>query len=77
MGRSIGILLIASSILSMLAGALIDARYSSSAPVTGNVISNILSQPDVELGFGDYAAGVAVSYSIISLIIGVVFLARI
>ena len=77
MVKLIGILLIASSLLSLIAGAYMDAMYGSSPQITGNVVSNILNQPKIELGFADYFGAVAFSYSIISLIMGIVFLFRI
>ena len=76
MVKLIGVLLIVSSLLSLIAGAYIDARFGSSQQVTGNVVSNILTQPKIELGFADYFEAVAVSYSIASLIMGFVFLFR-
>lgn len=77
MVKLIGLLLIVSSLLSLVAGAYIDLIYGSNAQITGNVISNIISQPEVKLGFFDYLEGVIFSYSIISFIMGVVFLFRV
>ena len=74
MVKLIGLLLIVSSLLSLIAGAYIDARYGSSQQITGNAVSNILTQPKIELGFADYFEGIAISYAIISLIMGIVFL---
>jgi len=77
MVRMIGVLLIVSSLLSLIIGVYIDARYGSSPQITGNVISNILTQPKIELGFFDYIEAVAFSYSIVSFIMGIVFLFRV
>ena len=77
MVKMIGILLIVSSLLSLVAGAYISSRYSGSAEITGNVVSNIINQSEVKSGFADYIAGAALSYSIISLMMGVMFLFRV
>ena len=53
MVKLIGLLLIVSSLLSLIAGYYIDARYGNSQQITGNVVSNILTQPKIELGFFD------------------------
>lgn len=77
MVKIIGMLLIVSSLLSLIAGAYIDAKYGSSPQITGNAMLNILNQPKIGLGFFDYFEGIALSYSIISLIMGIVFLFRV
>lgn len=77
MVKLIGMTLIASSLLSLIAGTFIDSMYGSPAQITGNAILNIINQPKVELGFFDYLGAIALSYSIISFIIGVVFLFRV
>ena len=77
MVKLIGVLLIVSSLLSLIAGAYIDARYGNNPQITGNAVSNILTQPKIGLGFADYFEGIALSYSIISLIMGIVFLFRV
>ena len=77
MVKLIGLLLIISSLLSLVAGAYIDSKYGSNTKITGNVISNIITQPEVKLGFFDYLEGIIFSYSIISFIMGVVFLIRV
>ena len=76
MVKFIGMLLIATSILSLFAGIFIDARYGSNVKLTGNVVSNIIQQPDVKLGFFDYLEAIALSYSVLSFIVGMVFLVR-
>ena len=77
MVKLIGLLLIASSLLSLVAGTFIDLKYGSATKVTGNVISNIITQPTVSINFFDYLEGIAFSYSIISLIMGIVFLFKV
>ncbi|MBI4143615.1 hypothetical protein HY487_01880 [Candidatus Woesearchaeota archaeon] len=77
MVKMIGVLLVLSSFLAMAAGAFIDLKYGSEAKITGNVVSDIIAHSDVELGFPDYASASAFSYSILSLIMGIVFLARV
>lgn len=77
MVKMIGVLLIVSSLLALMAGAFIDSKYGQNAQITGDVVSNIISHPDAGLGLSDYASGIAFSYSIFSLIMGIVFLTRI
>ena len=77
MVKIIGLLLIISSILAMLAGAYIDSNYVSVAKISGNVVVNLLAQPTVSMNIYDYFAGLIFSYSIVSFIIGVVFLFRV
>ena len=77
MVKLIGVLLILSSLLSLMAGAFIDWRYGSNEEITGNVIVNIATQPEISLGFLDYIEAIAFSYSILSFIMGVVFLFRV
>jgi len=78
MVKIIGVLLIISSLISLIAGAFIDIRYSGDSPtkITGSFISNVLTQSKVSIGFFDYLEAVVFSYSIISFIMGVVFLFR-
>lgn len=75
--KLIGLILIASSLLALLGGILIDLNYTSSHQITGNFISNMLTQPEVNMGFFDYVEAIAFSYSIVSLIMGVAFLFRV
>ncbi|GEM_PF-2100873 len=77
MAKFLGIILIASSILSLIAGAYIDAEYGNNSRITGNAITNILIQPPIPMGLFDYVSGAAFSYSIISFIVGSVFLFKI
>ncbi len=76
MVKIIGVLLIASSLISLLAGAYIDINYGSHSQVTGNAVLNILTQPAIPMWGYDYIAGIAIAYSIASFIMGIVFLAR-
>lgn len=77
MVKLIGILLIVISLLSLVAGTLVDLKYSTTIQITGNVISDILTQAPVSADFFSYLAAVAFSFSIISFIMGVVFLFRV
>ena len=77
MVKLIGLLLIASSVLSLLVGAYIEAKHATSVQITGNVVTNILVQPPIAMNFYDYLAGSAFSYSIVSLIIGFMLLFRV
>lgn len=77
MVRMLGMILIASSLLSLIAGTLIGAEHGGSAEFTGNIVLGILTQPEVGIGFFGYLEAVAFSYSIISLIMGIVFLVRV
>ena len=77
MVKLIGIVLIFSSVFALIAGTLIDVKYGTNTQITGNVISNIISQPEVNLNFFDYSTGIIFSYAIISFIMGIVFLIRV
>lgn len=77
MVKLIGVLLIVSSVLALVAGSYINAAHGSGAEITGNVITNIIAQPEVENNSFDYIAATALSYSIISLMMGVMFLFRV
>jgi len=76
MVKIIGMLLIASSLFAMFAGAFIDVKYVSASHITGNLISNIVSQPAVNTGNAYYLEALAFSYSILSMIMGLVFILR-
>ncbi|MBI4452390.1 hypothetical protein HY637_03100 [Candidatus Woesearchaeota archaeon] len=71
MSKSIGILLLASSILALLAGAFIDINYRATAQITGRAAAMPAT------GAFDYLEGFIFSYSIISLIMGMIFLFRV
>lgn len=77
MVKLIGVLLIVSSLVSLIAGAFIDLNYGSTTQITGNVITDILTQKPIPTNFFDYLAGIVLSYSIASFLIGIVFLFRI
>lgn len=77
MVKLIGMILIASSLLSLIAGAFLGSIHGSPAQITGNVITNIFTQPEVKVGFLDYIEAIAFSYSIISFMMGIVFLFRV
>lgn len=77
MVKLIGVLLIAISMLSFIGGALIDLKHGASSQITGNVALNILTQAPVSADFFSYLAAFALSFSIISLIMGIVFLFRV
>ena len=77
MVKLIGVLLIASSIVSLLFGAYIDINYGSHSQVTGNVVLNIITQPAIPMWSYDYIAGITFAYSIVSLAMGVMFLAKV
>ena len=74
MVKLIGVFLIVSSVVSLMLGSIIGINYGTGTQLTGNMISNIVEQPLVHLGFYDYLEAIIFSYSIISLIIGMVFL---
>jgi len=75
--KLLGLLLIATSLLSFIVGAIIDSGYHSNNLITGNVIYNIATQTPININFYDYVKGIAFSYSIISMIMGVIFLFRV
>lgn len=77
MVKLIGALLIVTGLLSLAAGSFVDWKYGNNFEITGNVISNIIEQPQVPLNFFDYFEAFAFSYSIFSFIMGIIFLARI
>ena len=77
MVKLIGMLLILSSLLSLAAGAFIEWEYGSTTQITGNAVSNIINQPHIELKFADYFEAIAFSYSIVSFMMGFIFLFRV
>ncbi len=76
MTKLLGITLILSSIIALLAGSIVGQANSEKPQITGNLLFNIMEQPGVSMGFFDYLQAVVFSYSIISLIMGLVFLIR-
>ncbi len=77
MVKLIGVLLIVSSLLALAVGVFIDLKYGTNTQITGNVITNIITQSEVNIGFLDYVEAIAFSYSIVSFIMGIVFLFRV
>ena len=76
MVKAIGMLLILSSLFAMFAGIFIDTNYVLAPQITGNLISNIVAQPIVNIGPAYYLEALVFSYSIISMIMGLVFVLR-
>ncbi|MDP3765611.1 MAG: hypothetical protein Q8R04_03795 [Nanoarchaeota archaeon] len=77
MVKIIGLILILSGVISLIIGTLIDLEHDSTSQPTGNVVLNILTQPYVPVSFFDYLEAITFSYSIISFMMGAVFLLRI
>lgn len=77
MVKLIGVLLVVISLLSFIWGAWIDLKYGASSQITGNAVLNILTQAQVSADLFSYLAAFAFSFSIISLIMGIVFLFRV
>ena len=77
MVKLIGLILIVSSLLSLMVGSMVNSRFNTTTEITGNVVSNIVTQPKVNVGFFGYAEAIAFSYSIVSLLMGIVFLFRV
>lgn len=77
MVKLLGILLVISSLLSLIGGVIIDEKFSRSPHLTGNVVSSVITQYPAPMEYPDYAEAVTFSYSIVSFIMGVVFLFRI
>ena len=76
MVKLIGLILVMSSLFALIAGAFIDAKYVSASPPTGDIITNVLNQPAISTGPAYYAEAIAYSYSIISMVMGLIFLLR-
>lgn len=77
MVKIIGALLIGISLIAFLLGAFIDINYGSDVQLTGNAVTNIINQPDIDLGFMDYAGATMFAFSVIALIMGLLFLFRV
>ena len=75
--KLLGLLLIASSVLSLIAGAAMGLKLGSANQLSGNVVTNIITQPKVDMGLFDYVEAIVFSYSIISMIMGIMFLFRV
>lgn len=76
MVKLIGIVLIVTSIMSLMAGAFIDYRHEVSAGITGSAISNT-EQLKASSSMIKYLEATFLSYSILSLIMGLMFLFRV
>ena len=70
MTKSMGILLIMSSIAVLFAGAFIEMNYGATAEITGRVIAT------ANTGNFSYVEAAIFSYSIISFMMGMIFLFR-
>jgi len=77
MTKMLGIVLVISSILALAFGTLMGNSYANDSQITGNLITNIIEQPSVSMGFFGYAQAISFAYSIMSLIMGLVFLLRV
>ena len=77
MVKQIGILLILSGLFALTMAVIIDSQYATAPQISGNVTSDLIKQPPVKIGFVDYVEAIAFSYSIISFIMGFVFLVRV
>ena len=71
MTKSIGALLIISGIAALFAGAFIEMNYGATAEITGRVVSV------ANTGHFSYLEAILFLYSIISFIMGIVFLFRV
>ena len=71
MTKSIGILLVISGIIALLIGAFIDFNYGATAEITGRAIADTGAA-----GAFDYLEAAILSYSMINLFMGLIFLFR-
>ena len=76
MTKMLGIVLVISSVLALALGTLMGNSYANDSQITGNLITNIIEQPSVSMGFFGYMQAISFAYSIMSLIMGLVFLLR-
>ena len=76
MVKLIGLFLIAASLVSFMASAFMDHRYSGSLDITGNSISNPENLNANNSSF-QYIEAIVLSFSILSLIMGLMFLFRV
>ena len=72
MAKYIGILLVISGIIALFTGAFIDFNYGATAEITGRAVANAGATDTF-----DYLEAAIVSYSIISFMMGIVFLFRV
>ena len=75
MNKIIGMFFIITGIVALVSSAYIDSNYGTGT-ITGNSIRDILNRPSLELNAFDYLGAVAISYSIIGLTAGFIFLFR-
>ena len=74
MNKPIGLFLIITGMMALLAGAYIDSNYGTNT-LTGNSIKNVIDQPS-PLNKFDYLGALSISYAIIGFTAGFVFLFR-
>ena len=72
MTKSIGILLVMSGIIALFAGAFVDFNYGAAAEITGRAVAD-----NEAVGAFGYLEAIILSYSIISLLMGLIFLLRV
>lgn len=72
MAKYIGILLVMSGIIALFTGAFIDFNYGATDEITGRVVAN-----NTVAGTFGYLEAVILSYCIISLFMGLIFLFRV
>ena len=76
MVKLIGLVLIVTSLLSLMVGIFIDYQHGVSADITGNAISSTEHLKD-GAAMSEYLEATILSYSILSLIMGLMFLLRV
>lgn len=74
MVKLIGVILIVTSLLSLMAGAFMEQRYSNTS-ITGSAISGLVNTK-IDAVF-QYSEATLLSYSILSLVMGFMFLFRV
>ena len=72
MTKYIGALLVISGIIALFAGAFVDFNYGATAEITGKAAAD-----NEAVGAFGYLEAVILSYSIISLFMGLIFLLRV
>ena len=75
MTKQFGVYLISLSIIIASLALVIEKDYGADGP-TGNVISNLIEQPEIELNSMDYVAGAAISLSSLMIVVGIVLYFR-
>ena len=76
MVKLIGLFLIVTSLLSLMVGVFIDYQHGVGADITGSAISN-LEHLKASTAMIEYLEATILSYSILSLIMGIMFLLRV